>query len=56
MPNVICLNEPSHSDRSFEYPQHMFGLSEEEMIIVNYAFLSGGLFILADYSENIQLG
>ena len=37
-----CSKEPSHRDSSFEYPQHMFWLSNKK-IFFQYALLSGGL-------------
>ena len=37
-----CLNEQSHRDGSFEYPQHMFWLRNKK-IIFSYTLLTKGL-------------
>ena len=38
-----CFKEPSHRDGSFEYPQHMFWLGNEEKIF-NYAHYLLGIY------------
>ena len=48
-----CSKEPSHQDGSFEYPQHMFWVSNEENSSP-YALLSGGLLIHNFYPVNLQ--
>ena len=44
-----CSKEPSHRDRSFEYPQHMFWMRRRKLFF-NYILLSGGL--VTGYSMN----
>ena len=43
-----CSKEPSHWDGSFEYPQHMFWMSNKENNF-QYTLLSGGLIWCTAY-------
>ena len=46
-----CPNEPSNLDGSFEYPQHMFWMSNEDFF--QYALISGGLLFVKTNQESI---